>query len=259
MYDKVVDLDIGALRHFPLWHVRVFFMALTAINRAREATWTKRRKWRQHVDKHMSLMKLWVTERKAINLVHKYQILQAELMTLARTPPEVSILVAAYDRGIRQAAKSGFVQDAALGAALAARAIKDPLEQDHYAKLAQANYARWGAYGVLRYLQLNSVIHQKATSLVDKCTPSEAAEGIRSRRRFSVSEKSFNGTGNRNQMGSSNSFDRRGSSGLGFGEEDTGTKRQSLAGMGTENMSLSAYRNHSKSFSGKSHDDNPFI
>lgn len=81
MYDLVVQLDIGPLRHFPVWHVRIFFLAIIAIQRARGSPWTQRIKWKRQIDKFLAQMRMWVQERKAINLVHKYILLEAELLT----------------------------------------------------------------------------------------------------------------------------------------------------------------------------------
>jgi hypothetical protein len=55
---------------------------------------------------------MWAVKHKEINVAHRYQLLEAELLTLKEKKyPDDKMFVAA--------SKSGFVQDAALGTALA--------------------------------------------------------------------------------------------------------------------------------------------
>ena len=185
MFDLVVPLDPGPLRHFPVWHVRIFFLAIIAIQRAKDSPWTQRGKWKRHINTFLGLMRMWVKERKAINLAHKYMLVEAELLTMQRKYPSDEILTAAYGKAISQASKSGYPQDTGLAAALAARALKNHVDQEYYARLAQKSYSKWGALGVVQHLQQTSEIHRRA-SLVE--TSSSLDFGVRGRRRFSVED-----------------------------------------------------------------------
>ena len=184
MYDKMIDKDIGVLRSFPIWHHRVFFFALIAIHRARGAPWMKRGKIKREAEKHVALIHLWVSKRKAINLLSKYLILRAELLTIQRKVPSDSVLTAAYDKAIQLSLRSGYPQDAALAAASAARAVRDTTLQVHYALHAQDSYTQWGAHGVVQHLCATSDIHKRAAE-----TNLDQKDSIRfrSRRRFDSS------------------------------------------------------------------------
>lgn len=181
MYDKMVKKDPGFLRSFPSWHNRVFFFALIAIHRAKVAPLLKRPLLKREIGKHMALMRLWVQQRKAINLVHKYQLLEAEMLTLKPKYPDDKSLMSAYDKSIQAAVKSGYSQDAGLASALAARALRNPLAQEDYALLAQSSYERWGALGVVQHLREKSEIHKRAEQ---RSQTSHLFKGFRSRRRF---------------------------------------------------------------------------
>ena len=123
VYDKLIDLDIGPLRSFPIWHSRVFFFIVVEMHRARKTTnLFKRRKWLRIIEKHMELVRMWVLERKAINLVHKLQLLEALAMTTKSRNkyPSDATLEAAFGKAIFPASRAGLFQDAGLAAALAA-------------------------------------------------------------------------------------------------------------------------------------------
>jgi hypothetical protein len=193
MYEKIVDLDIGVLRSFPMWHNRVFFMAMVALQNAKQSPWIKRRKWLLAFEKHYGLMRMWVSDRKALNLVHKFQILEVMKLTVdqGRTNPSDALLQTAFDRAIKPALRVGLFQDAALGASLAANAVQDRDAKHRYAALAQHCYKKWGAYGVVRHLRLTSKLH----SVVDVAAYFEEEEedediGINSNNR--VKKKSPN-------------------------------------------------------------------
>ena len=181
MYDKMIDRDIGFLRSFPIWHNRVFFFALIAIRRAREAPWIKRAKLKREAQKHVAMMHFWVTKRKAINLVHKYHLLLAEMLTLQRNYPADATLASAYDKAIQASIRTGYTQDAALAAQAAARAIRDETRRVDYALLAQDSYEKWGAYGVVRHLRSTSELHLRAS---EESRQEKESIRLRSRRRF---------------------------------------------------------------------------
>ena len=181
MYDKLINLDPEFMRGFPAWHNRVFFFALVAIHRVKAASWLKRPIFMRDVQRHVALMRLWVTKHKAINLVQKYYLLQAELLTLKPTYPNDRTLMNAYDKAIQAAMRAGYPQDAGLASAMAAHALKDPCRQEDYARLAQDSYERWGALGLLHQLRNESELHKRAGR---KGISEHSSRGFRGRRRF---------------------------------------------------------------------------
>lgn len=184
MYNKMVKKDPGFLRGFPLWHVRVVFFALVAIHRVKVAPWYKRAILRREVTKHVSLIQLWVQQRSAINLVHKFNLIQAELLTIKPKLPDDAALRRAYDKAIQAAMKSGYLQDAGLAAHLAAHAVRDPERQEHYVLLAEEAYERWGAGGLVKHLRDCSPLYAKAQRRTESA---DLSQGFRSRKRFDAS------------------------------------------------------------------------
>jgi hypothetical protein len=75
----------------------------------------KKRKFSRAIEKHMELIRRWVTERNAINLVHKLQILEAMHLTMRRQYPADSVLIPAFETAILVASRSGYFQDALAG------------------------------------------------------------------------------------------------------------------------------------------------
>lgn len=163
MYNKIADMDIGALRSFPMWHNRVFFMALVALQSAKSAPWIKKRKWMRAFEKYFGMMQMWVLKRKALNLVHKFQLLEVLKLTVdqGRKNPSDSLLQAAVDRAIFPALRAGQCQDAGLGAALAASAVQNWDAKLRYAALAQHCYGKWGAHGVVKHLRRKYRMHDE--------------------------------------------------------------------------------------------------
>lgn len=185
LYNYLVDLDIGPLRSFPIWHTRVFFFAVVAIRNAQKAKLLNRRKWARIAQGHVDSIRTWVLQRKAINLVHKLHILEAMLLTLNRSFPSDKLLQSAFDKAIIPASRAGLFQDSGLAAALAAQCLKDRSLKRRYASIAQQAYLRWGAKGIVRSLHSTSVLHREARF---EPTPSFAqGSSLRSIERFTKS------------------------------------------------------------------------
>lgn len=187
MYDKLINEDIGFLRSFPIWHCRIFFFALVAMYNAKQAKGWKRYKWTQAIEKHTKLIRMWVLGRKAINMVHKLQLLEAVQLTLKRPYPADEVLVPAFDTAILAASKAGFFQDAALGAAHAARAVKDEDKKMDYAVFAQQAYKKWGASGVARHLAETKDLHREASERSDPRMASKFMGALRGKDRLRTS------------------------------------------------------------------------
>jgi hypothetical protein len=132
---------LGIVRFHPVWHLRVYYFALVAIQNAKK-TISKRRRWRRKARKYVDMIWTWVANCQAINLGHKLKLLVAEMQTLSRPYPADDVLKTAYDEAIVQSARSGFLQDAALAAALSSRAVRNKFEKRQYAKKSQNLYVK---------------------------------------------------------------------------------------------------------------------
>lgn len=201
LYEKLEPVYAGADRGLPLYHARVFFFALICIHNAKNGG---RRKYRAEARKHLNVLRGWVMENRAINIVHKLMILQAEMMTLDKKKSDSEIL-AAFDKAIVAAAKVGFLQDAALAAHLGSRAAANEETCQEYFRRARDMYLSWGAVGVIDHLE-EATPHYQETS--DSASFGASGTRFRGRSRFD------------------NSLERRHHS-LDIGERDT---RSSISG-----------------------------
>lgn len=136
VFEKLETSNLGIVRFHAAWHVRVHMLALVAIHNSRTSIiWSIR--WKRRARKYVSLMQSWVDDCQAINLGHKLKLLEAEMLTLQRPYPADDVLMKAYDEAIIRSARSGFLQDAALAAALASNAVREKFEKHQFARRAQ--------------------------------------------------------------------------------------------------------------------------
>jgi len=144
--NKVEPIYSGAFRALPLFHARVLFFCLIAIQNAKA---TGKRHFNVKAKKHYDVVCGWVVKQKAINVVHKLQILDAEMMTLESKQHQQKdrTVLQAFDKAISASAKAGFLQDAALAAHLASHAAQDEGESKEYFRRAFELYRSWGARG----------------------------------------------------------------------------------------------------------------
>jgi hypothetical protein len=192
MANKVESLNPGATRALPLYHARVFFFCLIAIHNAKQ---TGKRQYKQKAKKYYNMVRGWVFKQKAINVVHKYQILQAEMATLEpKRLQQDWKLTAAFDKAIAASIRSGFLQDAALAAHLASQAIQDTEESRHYFLRSCELYRSWDANGVADHLERSSKRHGRNVlrrssdgSVLSHKSSSSFQKGYRSRERFDKS------------------------------------------------------------------------
>jgi tetratricopeptide (TPR) repeat protein len=191
MYNKLIDKDIGFLRSFPMWHNRVFFFAIVAIYNATRVRLLKKRNYTRAIENHIKLIRRWVVERNAINLVHKLQLLEAMQLTLRRRYPSDQILIPAFEKAILVASRSGYFQDAGLAASLAAWAIQDKDKRVDFASVALGAFRKWGAEGVVQHLESTSSLYREASHFNSASMRETGA--LRSRERFEVSTRNIRG------------------------------------------------------------------
>lgn len=186
--EKVELINSGVSRALPLYHARVFFFCLIAMQNAKE---TGKRKYRVKAKKHYDVVRGWVVKQRAINVVHKLQILDAEMLNLEpkkrqKDQPTVEV----WSTAISASIKAGFLQDAALAAYLASRAVKDREQSRDYFLRSCELYRSWGATGVAEYLE-SSARRRRSSLLTGSATSGSSSSslrtGYRSRERFDKS------------------------------------------------------------------------
>jgi hypothetical protein len=149
---KLQSLNIGFMKAHVLYQVRVFFFGLIAIENAR---YTGKRKFVKEAAQHISEMRSWV-EKRAVNLEHKLLILEAEYDRLSvKTGLR---LQSRYDAAITASTRVEFVQDAALAAQLAGRALLQFEDTKTSAKSyfisSYETWLSWGAFAVAKCLEV---------------------------------------------------------------------------------------------------------
>jgi hypothetical protein len=162
-----------------IYHGRVFFFALVCIANLRKGG---TRKYKVNAKKYIAFFKELV-HSGSINLVHKLQILEADFMALGRAADEQDLL-RNYDVALVSASKTGFLQDAAVCAILAAeycnnsRDLRDSAEM--YVVRAHELYMTWGATSVA-----DSIKTRYPSAFADKDISNVvASSGVRGRARF---------------------------------------------------------------------------
>ena len=93
-------------------------------------------------------------EHKAINLIHKLHLLDADFLALNKRKDSETIRHA-YDRAITMASRAGLRQDAALGNLRAGQYFMgvDTNWATHYLSRSVELFEDWGAHGVVKYMQ----------------------------------------------------------------------------------------------------------
>ena len=129
----------------------IFFSGLTCTGLAKK---TGKRKYIKEARKATAKMK-FIMRSRGLNNLHRYLLMQADL--LAATNKQGSLAVkASYDKAIATAAKSGFIQDAALGNELAGeyfRRVGDDYWAEQYLIRACELYYEWGAKAKVEQLK----------------------------------------------------------------------------------------------------------
>mmetsp|Transcript_19380 Transcript_19380/g.32185 ORF Transcript_19380/g.32185 Transcript_19380/m.32185 type:complete len:242 (+) Transcript_19380:171-896(+) len=157
VYEKLVDIDVGLLRASCFWHLRVFFLALVAIENTKLKVKSKRN-WKHDAKRYVNMIRIWVTKHQAINMAHRLLILEA----FQKNHASERELVTCFDAAIARSAKAGFQQDAALAAAIAVRLVQDETNKLAYARRARELFTSWGALGVVEYLASTTHIYSKS-------------------------------------------------------------------------------------------------
>lgn len=185
LYEKLKSIYAGSSRGLPLFHARIFFFSLICMHNAKHDK--HKRRWRGQAKKYMGIVRKWVIDKQAINVGHKLMILNAEMMSIECHKQEEerdAELMVAFDMAIRAATKAGFLQDAALAAHLASRAVSKKRTRLEYFRRACSLYDSWGTVGVVEHIEVKnrSMLLENADSSSRPMPRSSTC--VRSRRRF---------------------------------------------------------------------------
>jgi hypothetical protein len=193
MAEKLKHLGNGIMRGSFFEQTRVFFFTLIAIQQVRTNNRRplKQEIFRREAKKLYEVVRSWVIDKKSINAAHKLLILDAEMMSIQRRPQvDSDTMRAAYDKAVAASTRSGFLQDGALAAHLASRAI--PEAKDLYLERALELYSSWGAAGLVEHLLKKPSVgaSESSSSLSDSApegTPTlqqQSGTSFRSRERY---------------------------------------------------------------------------
>ncbi|CAB9517757.1 Transcriptional regulator [Seminavis robusta] len=156
---------------------RAFYMGIVSYwqyHTCSKLNLARRQKLLGEAKKFHDMVRSWVVEHGSINLPQKLFILEAE--QLRAQGVKGADLKAAYEKAIVASTKSGFTQDAALAAHLASEAI--PKERENFLQQARSSYLRWGATGVVQYIDRDLVVEDQSSGEMEESS-------FRARRRFS--------------------------------------------------------------------------
>ena len=129
----------------------IFFSGLTCSGLAKK---TGKRKYINEARKAAAKMK-FIMRSRGLNNLHRYLLMQADLLAATRKKESQAIKLS-YDKAIAKAAKSGFIQDAALGNELAGDyflKIGDDYWAEQYFARACELYHEWGANAKVEHLK----------------------------------------------------------------------------------------------------------
>ena len=133
----------------------IFFSGLTCSGLAKK---TGKRKYINEARKATAKMK-FIMRSRGLNNLHRYLLMQADLLA-ATSKRESQAVKVSYDKAIVTAAKSGFIQDAALGNELAGeyfRHVGDDYWAEQYFIRACELYHEWGAHAKVEQLKKEHV------------------------------------------------------------------------------------------------------
>ena len=149
------------------FYARRFFFALIALANYRL---THKRKDKMEAEKHLKVFRT-VVKAGAINLVHKLQLLEAELFSVVSGhSKDNERALHMYDDAIVSATRCGFLQDAALANYLCFQFIQAHKVRPHLAETyLKKSFELWMAWGAVAVAQ----------SLADRHTDMFSSESVR--------------------------------------------------------------------------------
>ena len=145
-FNRISDKPMGILEASVVYQSRLFYFALISIEIHRQKGKAgQRSETNEYVDRVKQLV-----EGGAINLGHKYLLLQAELASL--TSKDHDDTMKKYEQAISSSARAGFLQDGALASMLCGRfclresSLKE--KADFHMIRAHELFCAWGATAI---------------------------------------------------------------------------------------------------------------
>ena len=169
---------------------RDFFFALIAIANYRK---DHKRRQKTAAKRHIRNFHKYV-HGGAINLVHKLQLLEAELLSLTCTFKNFNSVLQKYNDAIAFATRTGFLQDAALANYLCfefcKHSNKNYMEEELYLKNSLELWIRWGAFAVAKSLAVRHPQRCTSDSVRESLEthPKSGQTTYRSRARFDAND-----------------------------------------------------------------------
>jgi hypothetical protein len=172
MAEELKSVNPGIMKGSFWYTSRRFIMALVAIANFRETHCNiSKASFKATADKHLKYFRK-VVKAGAINLVHKLQLLEAEMLnteTFFRSK-DTDAIFAKYDQAVVSASRSGFLQDAALANYLCSQFCKDIPDRSHMAELyLKRSFELWMSWGAVAV----------ASSLVERHQDTFSADSVR--------------------------------------------------------------------------------
>ena len=182
--NKLTHETRGLTKAMAFYPSRLFFFALIDIANFRQ---NNKRKLRVSAEKHTKILRA-LASSGAINVVHKVQLLDAELLSLASTKPAGQVCKS-YDTAIISASRAGFLQDAALANLLCFQycSAQNLDTAGDYLRHSFSLWQDWNAFAVADYLSQQYPDELDASRANLSNSMSRSSGGYRSRTRFNAS------------------------------------------------------------------------
>ena len=137
-----------------------FFSCLTCMAMSqRQTTGNKRRQFKTMAQRELTKMKLWLTQRGAINIIHRFNMLKAQFAVCFRQHElKIFQIKTLLDDAIVSSTRAGFLNDAALVNDLAGEFMVNKKSEEgsfwatHYFTASHELYKSWGANAKVKLL-----------------------------------------------------------------------------------------------------------
>ena len=184
--EKLKQETKGLTKAMVFYPTRLFFFALIAIAkfRQRHISKLKRAKFRMEAEKYTKTLRSFVSAG-GINIVHKVQLLEAELLSLS-PKEDVQTVQKMYDSAIVSSSRGGFLNDAALANYLCFQFCDDHGEEaaTDYLVRSYNLWIDWDARAVADSLWAR---HPDCFGSSSSASLNFSSSGYRSRTRFNAS------------------------------------------------------------------------
>jgi hypothetical protein len=152
-YEEIKDRQLGLVEASILYQSRLFYFALICFANYRKIDNTS---FKSSAKVYMEIIQHLVVSGGAMNLAHKYLLLEAESAATNSTHKGSDSILKSYEQAVVAAARAGYLQDGALASMFCALYCMDELKRHDDAKFhmgrARDMFASWGAKTVANRL-----------------------------------------------------------------------------------------------------------